>query len=142
VDVSIPFPMAAREPTGCPSLVLTAAGFAYLALEVTGPGTAGWNLHRIARDGTTTVEPWETLQGCTLRALAVQGETALAACTFTEGNAIVRRTRGRDERFPLERTGAQIHSEPGTMFLDVDNHLLPAGTTDVLREIFEIRCAD
>jgi hypothetical protein len=139
LDITIPF-VGAVASVGCPNPVRTDTGFAYLAFESTEADGAGWFLHRVARDGTNTLEPWFTLLGCQLTSvgLAIKGDTAIATCAQTYQTTIVKRTNGQDQRFPLERNGPQILSEPGTLFLDI-NVLLPAG---VGREILEIACVD
>jgi hypothetical protein len=56
---------------------------------------------------------------------------------MTNVTSIVKLAAGQERRFPLERTGPQIPSEPGSLFL---NLAVPGSNT--AREIVEIRCAD
>jgi hypothetical protein len=139
LDVKVPLDIAPVQPD-CPHLALTDSGFAYLAFVTTDAYGDIWALHRIGRDGTVTLEPWETLLGCTYPGLAVQGDTSIATCTQTNRITIVKRVHGQDVRFPLERNGLQIPSEPGSLFLDIPHPTI--GSNDPARAIFEIRCAD
>jgi len=134
MDVKIPI-----DAGSCPKLVQTAAGFAYLVFEKDDDGYVGWTLHRFARDGTNTVEPWYTLLGCTDASigLAVSASTAIATCAMTNVTSIVKLANGQERRFPLERTGPQIPSEAGSLFLN-----LPVFGSPTQREILDIRCAD
>ena len=134
MDVKIPI-----DAGSCPKLVQTDAGFAYLVFEKDDDGYVGWTLHRIARDGTNTVEPWYTLLGCTDASigLAVSASTAIATCAMTNVTSIVKLANGQERRFPLERTGPQIPSEAGSLFLN-----LPVFGSPTQREILDIRCAD
>jgi len=55
------------------------------------------------------------------------------------GITIVKRTNGQDQRFPIERSGRPIPSEPGSLFLDTGN---PGPSGSPAREILDIRCVD
>ena len=141
LDVRIPYPRTSLTPTACPNLVLTDDGFAYLGFVSRADGD-GWTIHRVARDGTISLEAWDTLLGCTAPALAVQGDTAIATCIQTNQTTIVKHAHGQDQRFPLERTGPPIPSEPGTLFVEMSAPQSVGSPGPVAREIFEIRCAD
>lgn len=141
LDVKIPYPRTSLTPTACPNLVLTDTGFAYLGF-VSRPDGDGWTIHRVARDGTVTLEPWDALLGCTAPALAVQGDTAIATCAQTNQTTIVKRVAGHDQRFPLERTGPPIPSEPGTLFVEISAPQSVGSPGTIAREILEIRCSD
>ena len=119
LDVAAPFVRPTSQLNSCPTLVLTDAGFATLGIETTDANGDGWTLRRIARDGTVTVEPWQALLGCNRVNLAVKGDTAIATCSLTNQTIIVKHAGGQDLSFPLERTGPQIPSEAGSLFLDI-----------------------
>ncbi len=136
VALDVKIPLAGAE---CPKLALTDAGFAYLGYVTMDIDWPTWILHRIARDGTVTREPWDALRGCVLPALAVDGDTAIATCAETTGTTIVKRAHGQDQRFPLERSGRQILSEPGSLFLDTGT---PSTAGSPARAILDIRCVD
>jgi len=67
----------------------------------------------------------------------VSASTAIATCAMTNVTSIVKLTNGQERRFPLERTGPQIPSEAGSLFLN-----LPVFGSPTQREILDIRCAD
>jgi hypothetical protein len=139
LDVEIPVAMA--RANDCPTLALMDDGFAFVAFETKGDGTTGWTLYRIAHDGTTSFEPWDALLDCESVALAVMGNAAIATCAMTSETHIVKRTEGRDQTFAIEQGGTKIHSEPGSLFLNV-THTQPSDGTVLPREIIENRCAD
>ncbi|HTQ03087.1 MAG TPA: hypothetical protein VMI54_04495 [Polyangiaceae bacterium] len=136
LDTVVPL-RALNGETTCPLLALTDSGFAYLAFESTDAYGDGWALHRVGHDGSTSLEPWQSLIGCSEMSLAVQGDTALATCNRGGETSIFKHVNGGDDYFPLERGGTQIPSAAGTLFLDAQHSsAMPS------REILEIRCED
>ncbi|HXJ20859.1 MAG TPA: hypothetical protein VMT03_11565 [Polyangia bacterium] len=139
LDLQIPLVRSAAAQTACPTLVLADTGFATLASETTDAYGDGWILRHISRDGSTTIERWQDqLRGCgATAALAVRGDTEIAVCDGT----VFQRAGGQNQQFPLERSrGTQIPSEPGTLFMDMHDHVVDGSAPP--REIFEIRCPD
>ena len=58
------------------------------------------------------------------------------------GDPLGVRVRAQDQRFPLERGGPPISSEPGTLFVDISAPQAVGSDGTIAREILEIRCAD
>lgn len=130
----------------CPLISLASDGFAFLVFEAPtiasgstpGADDGAWHLHRIARDGITADETWDTLPGAPI-ALAIDEDSAVAISKVPDGIIIVKRTNGQDQRFPLAKEDAvgTIPSEAGTVFLAGSGAV---GSTD-WKEIVEVACS-
>lgn len=118
--------------SSCRMLALTEGGFAALALNAR-------ELQRMSRDGTVMSERLDGLNEIP-SAFAVAGDATIWVSNVDGEPTIVWHRGGEDLRFPVDIAPyfAQIPSEAGTLFLDVN----PTQLVDAPREIVEVACTE